>query len=298
MENIKKRIVVLGGSFNPPTKAHQAIMKSAMNAISATKGVYVPSSDAYVSRKMSKVKCDNQVYSENDRAKMLILCSNEETTISIVEYGDDGKGHTYETLCKVQASYPDSEIWFVVGDDKLDIMTRWHNHDKLFEKFKFVVLTRGDVDVANTIKNNSVLSKYADNFKICNSPAEIDGISSTRCRQLINDKSWNVLETYVDKKVVDFLKRGIPMRDVVFELNFLWDDGPDSKTIILTVPKDVTDENVIATLKALHDELCDDMNGEDIYAIGGVCPETLMKYVCEKRENWHWREVDFALDLH
>ena len=206
MENNKQKIVVLGGSFNPPTKAHQQIMNVAMQTVSATDGVYVPSSNAYVSRKMSKMKHSNQVYSELDRAKMLILCCDENTTVNTVEYGDNGKGHTYETLCKIQKAHPDSEIWFVVGDDKLDIMTRWHNHDALFEKFRFVVLTRGDIDVMDTIKNNKILAKYADNFKVCNSPACIDGISSTKCRQLINEKAWDTLAVYMNEKVIDFLK--------------------------------------------------------------------------------------------
>lgn len=79
----EKHIVVLGGSFNPPTTAHQKIMEHAMIAASADTGIFVPSSDAYVTRKMSKAKTDNQVYPENERAAMLIFHTDENTTISI-----------------------------------------------------------------------------------------------------------------------------------------------------------------------------------------------------------------------
>ena len=75
MSGQTKRIVVVGGSFNPPTKAHQAIMKAAMQCISADTGIFVPSSDAYVRRKMSKSNHDNQVYSENERVQMLLCLS-------------------------------------------------------------------------------------------------------------------------------------------------------------------------------------------------------------------------------
>lgn len=47
-----KRIVVMGGSFNPPTVAHYRLMKNAIDAIDADIGFFVPVSDAYLRRKM------------------------------------------------------------------------------------------------------------------------------------------------------------------------------------------------------------------------------------------------------
>lgn len=85
-------------------------------------------------------------------------------------------------------------------------------------------------------------------------------------------------------------------REVVFELNFQWDDGPESRTIILTVPKDKTDEDIIATIKDCHRVLCEDEDDMDIYGTEGRSPETLMNYVRDAR-GWSWRDIDFALDL-
>jgi ATP sulfurylase len=47
-----KRIIVLGGSFNPPTVAHHRLMQTALDALGAEIGFYVPVSDAYLKRKM------------------------------------------------------------------------------------------------------------------------------------------------------------------------------------------------------------------------------------------------------
>ena len=52
MNNRINRIVVMGGSFNPPTVAHQVLMKTAMTAVDANLGYFVPVSDAYLRRKM------------------------------------------------------------------------------------------------------------------------------------------------------------------------------------------------------------------------------------------------------
>lgn len=36
------RVVVMGGSFNPPTLAHLRLMEAALNAIDACQGIFVP----------------------------------------------------------------------------------------------------------------------------------------------------------------------------------------------------------------------------------------------------------------
>ena len=60
MSDSASRIIVMGGSFNPPTIAHLKLMQSAIaqlskeNPLDDIRGIFVPSSDAYVRRKMSK----------------------------------------------------------------------------------------------------------------------------------------------------------------------------------------------------------------------------------------------------
>lgn len=204
----KNRIVVLGGSFNPPTKAHQAIMSCAMQSVSANTGIFVPSSEAYVRRKMSKNKHDNQVYSEEERKRMLLSCLNGNMQVSTVEFGDDGRGHTYDTLSKIQTENPDSEIWFIIGADKLSILPRWKNHDALLSQFHFIVLTRGMQDIMSIICNDETLRKYEDHFHACSSPDFIDNISSTSCRQLINNRKWDKLASFMDENAIAIIREG------------------------------------------------------------------------------------------
>ena len=39
-----EKIVVLGGSFNPPTIGHYLLMKSAIKSVNADKGIFLPAS--------------------------------------------------------------------------------------------------------------------------------------------------------------------------------------------------------------------------------------------------------------
>ncbi|MBQ4059501.1 MAG: hypothetical protein IJD40_11295 [Lachnospiraceae bacterium] len=50
-----EKIVVLGGSFNPPTIGHYLLMKSAMKSVDADKGIFLPASQQYVRRKWLQV---------------------------------------------------------------------------------------------------------------------------------------------------------------------------------------------------------------------------------------------------
>lgn len=44
---VNERIIVMSGSFNPPTIAHLRLLVGAVNALNANKGIFVPSSQNY-----------------------------------------------------------------------------------------------------------------------------------------------------------------------------------------------------------------------------------------------------------
>ena len=65
------RIVVLGGSFNPPTIAHLKTIQAAMDAVGACRGLFMPTSQASVARKMKKQRCPQDTLGEELRLAML-----------------------------------------------------------------------------------------------------------------------------------------------------------------------------------------------------------------------------------
>ena len=65
------RIVVMGGSFNPPTIAHLKVMQAAMDAVDACQGLFVPAPQPYVAKKMKKQRCPQDALGETVRLQML-----------------------------------------------------------------------------------------------------------------------------------------------------------------------------------------------------------------------------------
>ena len=117
------KIVVMGGSFNPPTIAHQRLLLDAVNALGADKGIFVPSSHAYVKTKMKRAKHPEETLVEYQRLKMLSAMCEDDPRLCVddLEFHRKGKGYTYETMLEVQEKYPDATLCFLAGGDKVDI---------------------------------------------------------------------------------------------------------------------------------------------------------------------------------
>ena len=84
MEKKKNRIVVMGGSFNPPTAAHYKLMKSAVDALEADIGFFVPVSDAYLKRKM-RHSHPPVVLSPEMRVRMLQSMCSDDNRLQVCE---------------------------------------------------------------------------------------------------------------------------------------------------------------------------------------------------------------------
>lgn len=186
------KCIVLGGSFNPPTIAHERLMKHAMYHTRAGFGIFVPSSHNYVARKMAKAKSDaNILFSEYNRREMLLAITNSypqpQLSVSCNEYGDDGHGHTFDTMEFLRKEDPTKRYYFLLGADKLWILPKWHNIEEFLKKFGFVVTSRSSNNARVMIESNPLLSRYSDRFKIIPEMLGMADISSTSVRQML----WN-----------------------------------------------------------------------------------------------------------
>lgn len=148
---MNKKIVVMGGSFNPPTKAHYKLLQFAVDQITtgasdeSVKGIFIPSSDAYVSRKMSHQPsgADKTVLPEKLRFDMLQSFHEKDHRLSSDgrELGTTAvKGHTVETLFSIQRENPEAQVYFIFGGDKLEGLARWGSFEALVSTFKSLSL--------------------------------------------------------------------------------------------------------------------------------------------------------------
>lgn len=182
-----RRIVVMGGSFNPPTLAHLRLMRAAVDALGAEKGIFVPSNHAYVERKMRRQRQEKEVLPEDMRLEMLAAMCKEDSRLAVdtCEYGRDPSAKTFETMETIQEKYPEAELYFVAGGDKLAVIPRWHRKEEFLQRFRLLVTRREGTSPESVIEKQPFLKQHADAFVLLAEPEGIENISSTRVRSLL-----------------------------------------------------------------------------------------------------------------
>ena len=217
-----EKIIVMGGSFNPPTLAHLRLMQSAIEQVGADKGVFAPSNHEYVRRKMKRSGTPSEVLPEELRLEMLLkMCETDKRlSVDTCEYTREIKGYTYETMLSIQENNPESEIYFLAGGDKVNIISRWHRIDEFLRDFKIIVTRRDGSDPAADIEENPYLRLHKDRFTVINSPDGIEGISSSAVRERLHQGDFN-LDDFLHPAVAELL---IKNGGMVMEINRFSDE--------------------------------------------------------------------------
>lgn len=229
------KVVVMGGSFNPPTYAHLQLMKSAIEAIDASQGIFVPAAHDYVAKKMKRQKCPQDTLSESIRLEMLeSFCKMDSRIIvSSIQISKMRSGCDYEMLEDIQADLPNTEIYFVVGSDKLYVLPRWRSIDKLLAKFKILVAKRGEDDLEKIKEIRPYLAEHWERFSIFDVSDEISNVSSGVFREklhnndetaknLVTSEVWEIMNINGKlpwNSITDFHKEGYEFLSNFYETN-------------------------------------------------------------------------------
>ncbi len=184
-----KRIVVMGGSFNPPTLAHYKLMKEAIDALDADIGFFVPVSDAYLKRKM-RHSHPPVVLSPELRVKMLqSMCTDSRMRVCEKEIGTI-EPRTMPTLQTLQEEYPDADLYFVMGADKLKLLTHLIEKRDFLKSFRVVLYSREGRAINDTLKGDGLLTSYLDHIVTLPQPEGTETISSSLIRnRMLSDES-------------------------------------------------------------------------------------------------------------
>ena len=124
--------IVFGGSFNPPTKAHQEIVFKLIEVFPSSKVLILPVGSDYQRK---------ELISFEHRYHMLNLMFKDVEQILILKDEDE---HPYEGTLKAldRLSKRYDDIHFVIGSDNLKDLFTWINYQKLLKKYPMIVMNR------------------------------------------------------------------------------------------------------------------------------------------------------------
>ena len=193
---MKDRIVIFGGAFNPPTRAHLDIATEALYYLDAEKVLFVPVSDLYK-------KDDVEISYHRVNMLNLAIGNFRRLEIDFTEVDAVALTHTYETVEKIKSRYQDKELFLLIGADDLENFKNWKNQRSIMENCSLLVVNRNNSSIDEIIESNEILTEFKD--KVIEAPIEEIGISSTEVRNRIASGELEGLENLVDKEVIDYI---------------------------------------------------------------------------------------------
>ncbi len=131
-------VLMFGGSFDPPTRAHVEVAKHAMVLTGGTGVVFVP---AFQSPLKSKIKT-----SPEHRLAMLQLALQKKTwaTISTLELERGGTSFTIDTIESLMSD--GRRVRLLIGADQWVQFDKWHRHEELLELGNPLVIPRDGIE--------------------------------------------------------------------------------------------------------------------------------------------------------
>ena len=176
----RKRIGLLGGTFDPIHIGHLIIAEQARDQYQLDRVLLIPSGHSYFKDHRSKKVQPAQVRLEMTK---IAAGSYKPFEVSDIEVNRPGNTYSFETLEELKALNPESELFFIVGADTICSMRTWREPQRIFDVCTVLAAMREDqVDPEEFQRETQALEK---DFGARIYPVSIPniGISSTQIRE-------------------------------------------------------------------------------------------------------------------
>lgn len=180
---IKPNIVIMGGSFNPPTIAHLRIMQTALDTLRAEAGYFVPVSFPYLKRKMIRAGTGHLCLPDTLRLAMLRAMCAEDGRLHVDECElSTSFASTTQTMERFQTLFPQARIWFILGEDKLELLETMVSNHTFLPRFGAIIFSRSGGELAENLQDYELIWANREAIIMIQPPAGAEGVSSTAIR--------------------------------------------------------------------------------------------------------------------
>ena len=134
----RRRIGLLGGTFDPPHLGHLVVAECALVELGLDEVRLLVAGEPWMKTAVS------QVSAAEDRVALVRAAVGDSSGLvcDTREVGRPGPTYTADTLAELRAEEPDAELFFVLGEDAAAALPEWERIADAFALATFVVVTR------------------------------------------------------------------------------------------------------------------------------------------------------------
>lgn len=200
MENTRRRVGIMGGTFDPIHIGHLILGEKAYEQLGLEKVYFMPSGNPPHKRERKGCATDVQRVEMVRRA----ISDNPHFELSLIEMNEEGYSYTYRTLETLKKENPDTDYYFIIGADSLYNFAAWMEPARICASCTLVVATRNHTPIANLNEKMAELGNRFHGKFIRLDTMNID-ISSHLVREWIAE--GRSLKYYVSDEVIHYIEK-------------------------------------------------------------------------------------------
>lgn len=132
----RRRIGILGGTFDPIHRGHVAVAEYVREALALDAVLLLPAGDP--PHKRCQASCENRL----EMARIAVAGCAAGLSVSDMEVFREGKTYTVDTLRQLKRENPESKISFIIGLDTLSQLAGWREFAAVAGMCEFLVAGR------------------------------------------------------------------------------------------------------------------------------------------------------------
>lgn len=195
----RKKIGIMGGTFDPIHVGHLILGEKAYEQLGLDRVWFMPSGNPPHKRNRKGQASNEQRVSMVKKA----IAGNPHFELSLIEMNEDGYTYTYRTLERLKEENPDTDYYFIIGADSLYDFTTWKKPERICGACTIVVAARDHVPAKSLDQQMTFLSQQYHGCFIRLDTLNID-ISSRLIRQWLHE--GKSLRYYVPDPVVSYIR--------------------------------------------------------------------------------------------
>lgn len=178
----RKRIGIMGGTFNPVHMVHLILAENAYRAYDLDEIIMLPNGDP-------PHKTDIEITPAADRLAMLELAVKDIPYFRISEMEIKRQGYSYSsvTLEELNKEHPDTDYYFIMGADSVFQIETWHDPATVMANCIILASIRNHTPVEELKKQMAYLEKkYGADIRLLDIP-DLE-LSSSEIRRRVGSR--------------------------------------------------------------------------------------------------------------